>query len=163
MQDVGERAGQGDGIGDTEVHALAAGGAVHMGGVAGQQQSTGPVAVGDAVVDPEPRSPQQLGDRCLARPEGPGVQQRLHECRRRHLRCVRGRRDDAEDVVGQRRQHVQAFLGVEQDHLVAGRLAGHPNVGEREGFGEFASGETDSGLFANGAVHAVGSDDVARP
>ena len=132
MQDAGECSGQGDGIGDTEVHALAAGGAVHMGGVAGQQHSTGPIAVRDAVVDVEPRSPQQLGDLRLARPEGTGVQQRLHECRRWFRRCVRGRRDDAEDVVGKRRQHVEAVFGVKQDHLVAGRLAGHANVGQHE-------------------------------
>ena len=54
MQDVGERFAQRDRIGDTEVHALAAGGAMYMGGIAGQQYPAGPVTVGDTVVDPEP-------------------------------------------------------------------------------------------------------------
>ena len=36
-QHVGERAAQVDGVLDAGVHALAAGGAVHVGGVAGQE------------------------------------------------------------------------------------------------------------------------------
>ena len=47
---------------DAGVHALAAGRAVDVGGVAGQQDPAGAVVVGDAVVHAEPRAPQHLGD-----------------------------------------------------------------------------------------------------
>ena len=48
-------------VADAGVHALAAGRAVHVGGVAGEQHRPGPVGVGDPVVHPEPGAPEHLG------------------------------------------------------------------------------------------------------
>ncbi len=134
-----------------------------MGGVAGQQQPSDPIGIGNPVVDPESRSPDQFGDNCATRAEAAGVQDVLDELQRRLLRCVRGRRDDAVDAAGQRCQHIKAGHRVEQDHFVIGRLAGQPDVGEREGFGVLAAGEADPGLLAHGAVRAVAAHHKARP
>ena len=48
-------------------------------------------------------------------------------------------------------------------HLVGRRVAGRVDVGEDERLLVCAAVEADARLFAHGAVHAVGADDVARP
>ena len=73
----GECLAEGVPVLDAGVHALTAGRAVHVGGVAGQQQAAGPVVVGDPVMDPEPGGPGQPGD--LGQPGCALVQQPLHE------------------------------------------------------------------------------------
>ena len=55
----GECLAEGVSVLDAGVHALTTGRAVHVGGVAGEQQAAGPVVVGDPVVDPEPGGPGQ--------------------------------------------------------------------------------------------------------
>ena len=72
-----QRFTQRDGVLDAQIHALAAGRAVHVRGVPGEQYPAGAVGVGDSVVDPEPRSPFDVGHRHPARPEGAGVEQFL--------------------------------------------------------------------------------------
>ena len=68
----GQRVAQGDGVLDAEVHALPACRAVHVRRVAREQQPSGAVRVGDAVVDAEPRAPDDVGDDDAAR-AGPAV------------------------------------------------------------------------------------------
>jgi hypothetical protein len=59
-KDTVERVGQCDGILDAKVHALPAGGAVHMGGITGQKQATGPIGIGHAVMNAKLRPPDHI-------------------------------------------------------------------------------------------------------
>ena len=55
----GQRPAEGVPVLDAGVHPLPAGGAVHVGGVAGQQQPSAAEVFGDPVLHPEPGGPDQ--------------------------------------------------------------------------------------------------------
>ena len=160
----GQGVGQGDRVLDAEVHALPAGRAVHVRGVAREQQPPGAVGVGDAVVDPEPRAPDHVGDVDAARAEPAVVEQLLHERRGRVLGCVvdaarrcgRCRRAAAPPPSGPRSAQNRMTSSV-------GRVAAQPDVGQHERLAVRAAREADAGLLAHGAVHAVGADHVPGP
>jgi hypothetical protein len=146
---------------DAKVHALAAGGAVHVCGVAREQQPSCAVGIGNAVMDPEPRAPHHVLDDHPPSAEAALVEQLLDELDRRALRRVRGGRDDAEDAfVGERRDDGQPGGGPEQIDLVGRHFAGQMDIGERERLLVVTSVETDPGLFAHGAANAVCADHV---
>lgn len=131
-----------------------------MGGVAGQQDAAPAVGVGDAVVDPEARAPDQL-----LHPRGlglgsAGVEQVLDEGDAGLPgRLVHGG-DDAVQAAGQRGGHDQTGGREVQDDLVVGHPAGQPDVGQHERLGVRAAAEADPRALADGAVHAVGADQI---
>ena len=157
----GQRVGQRDGVLNAEVHALPAGGAVNVGGVAGEQEPPGPVGVGDAVVDPEPRTPQHVGD-CQPAGAARGRRGAAGRIARRFLRGVVERGDDAEESPRAAARRPSGRVRPEQPDLVGRDVAGQADVGEHEGLLVGVAAEADARLLAHGAVHAVGAHDVAR-
>ena len=95
----GERVGKDDGILDAQVHALPTRRAVHVRGVACDQQPPRAVRVGDAVVDTETRAPHHVGDDDPPSARSAFVEHPLHELGRRFLRGVDDRRHDAVAAV----------------------------------------------------------------
>ena len=62
MEDVGQFPGEVHGVADAGVHALAADGAVDVGGVAEEEHAASVEVIGDAVVDAIGREPVHIVD-----------------------------------------------------------------------------------------------------
>ena len=73
--DQGQLPAEVPGVLDAGVHALGAGGAVHVGGVAGDEDTAGTVVDGLPVMEPEVRQPDRIAQPQLA--AGEGVDERL--------------------------------------------------------------------------------------
>ena len=161
-QHAGEPDAQLDRVLDAGVHALAAGGAVHVRGVAGEEHPPLPVAVGEPVVDAEPRAPHDvLHPR--GRSRGPRASSSAWMWSRSGC-CGRvvDRGDDPVTAAGQRRHDRQTGGREVQHHLAVVELPVQVHVREHERLAVAVADEVDPGFAAHGAVHAVRADDIQR-
>jgi hypothetical protein len=104
-----------------------------VGGIAGQQNATRPVVIGQPVVDTEPGTPRDAGEVGGLAARAARGQQGLHVGRIWVLGRVLGGGDEAvAPVPGQRRYHDQPVGVVVQHDLIARQRPVHPHVGQHE-------------------------------
>ena len=149
------------GVHDPGVHALAAGRAVDVHGVAGQHDRPAPVDVGGAPLAPEGGQPGRVGHghrlRCPLADEPPDLLQR----RRLPVTLPREGEDHPPQVLTHRHADQRpAIVPEERVHLVLGPVPVQVDVGEQPVLNVRMPLEVQAKLTAHPAVGAVGADDV---
>jgi hypothetical protein len=154
--------GEVDRVVHTGVHALPAGGAVDVGGIAGQEHPPDAVVADHALVDHEAREPLRIGQGDAAR--AARVDDRLHLVQRGVVtRLAALVRDDAAAPAGEREEEQRA-LGAPVDPQFVGGDAGalRVHVGENEALGQGIAGEREPERGADRRAGAVAADQPAR-
>ena len=140
------------------VHSLPAGGAVDMGGVAGEEHPLGPIVGHLALVDRERGKPDRRGGRDAAGP--PLIDERLHLIERRFARAL-ARLDVRNHAIasgGDRKQQQHAIRMPIDLELVRRREAGEVKVGEDPVGNKRIALELHAKPVTHGAVRAIATD-----
>ena len=161
MEDVGQFPGEIHGVADAGVHALAADGAVDVGGVAEEEHAAFVEVIGDAVVDVVGAEPVHFVDVDAEAVDDGGADVVPGEAAGFVGEFVADGADEAGVagvVEGEDREEV-GFVECDVE-LAVDHRAGGGDVGDVEEAGVGAAGEVGADYVADGGVGAVAAGDV---